>query len=197
MRQAVLVGVVAAAMASMLGCSASLRDGVYGCADGQCPASLPNCWSSDHRCHAAAESDAGPQVDTGMLPPVDGGNGGACAPTMLGSCGAGQSCVVGAWSGPGPSYQCASATQIVSPSHGNPCVMGGSPGCSVPDACIPGSGGSRCMRPCGPPDPCGFTEDCAMTSTGNRVCAAPCGAGGICPAFGFRCSAGHCLPVGW
>ncbi len=192
-------------LALVAGCSATLRDGVYGCAmNGPCPSGF-YCWR-DEICHNRVEvesdsgpgpADSGPLRDTGMITMPDTGGPVTCSPTMPGSCTGSQVCAVGAWTGPMPSYRCAVTTDLQNTHHEMACVMG-SAFCVSPDACIPSSGLSRCMRPCGPPgDACAFMEDCTITTGGAHVCAPGCGAGGVCPHPGTSCTMGHCLPTGW
>jgi hypothetical protein len=201
-----------ASLALALGCSAQLRDGVYGCVDGHCPSGYA-CWERDHLCHTTPEpeNDAGTDAnvetpDMGM-PPPDMGTTGACtgatcSGTTCGMCPGGpppQTCAQGQWNDPmlmtGPTYSC--TTTVMTTHHGEACVMGGST-CTAPDVCLMATGGSFCMRPCMPGSQCGFTEDCVMGIPGamGGVCARSCG---VCPLPSLTCSASlmHCLPAAW
>ncbi len=174
---------ILAVVVLVVGCKPSLNDGQYGCLDGACPSPLL-CWSSDHLCHYGADpgtTDGGPEHDTGAM----------CSETMVGACPAPQSCIVGAWSGPTPSFRCASDSELVTSNHGVACTMGPSSVCTSPDACVPLGAGAHCMRPCGmPSDPCGPAEQCSPT---RHVCVHPCSPG--CPGS-FTCAGGECLPPG-
>lgn len=189
LRTGSFVALAASLFASALGCTPTLRTGVYDCTDGACPSGM-TCWS-DHLCRTGIETDGGNGGgnDAGM-PRPDGGAGGVCSPECVSPAICAQADV-----NHGPQWACVGTN--APPSHGQSCVPGPTTGCNFPDGCILGA----CMRPCEPPqiDPCRFGESCIMVSVmGNTspVCLSPCP--GPCPA-GTTCNTTRrlCLPTGW
>ena len=106
-------------LAIATGCSATLHDMTYGCADGHCPSSMV-CWS-DQICHFGNESlidmgmpiDMGPGNDAWTPPGPDMGGSSPCGAPCTGT----DQCVVGAWNMGTPTYRCASMAQIVTDQH--------------------------------------------------------------------------------